>query len=136
MIIQPEYTHQVDRATHNPTEAVSARRTRGYSRKCLKRAYKQACLKTRHDPIFSKESNKKKTNPIRIITKFSNQHKTVKNIIERYWHVLKLDSTIGPFIKKKKKRLLRLNVPGPSRTTWYLANMWGVGQENEIHVNV
>lgn len=75
--------------------------TRGYSKTCLKRAFRRACLKPRHALIFYSESKSNKTNPIWIITRFSNQHRTVKNIVERYWHVLKLDPTIGPFVQDK-----------------------------------
>lgn len=44
-------------------------------------------------------SAKNKTNPIRIITKFSNQHTSIKNIIKKYWHILKLDLIICPFVQ-------------------------------------
>lgn len=74
---------------------------RGYSKTCLKRAFRWACSKPRHELIYNPESNRNKTNPIRIVTRFSNQNKTVKNIVERYWHVLKLDPTISPFMQDK-----------------------------------
>lgn len=40
----------------------------------------------------------KQTNPISIITKCLNPHKTIKCIVEKYWHILTLNATIGPFV--------------------------------------
>lgn len=69
-----------------------------YSNTCLKKAFNRACTRTRSVLLYNPSSKTSKKNPISIITKFSNQHNKNKCIVEKYWHVLTLDTNIGPFV--------------------------------------
>lgn len=74
--------------------------TRGYSKTCLKKAYNRACTRTRNDLLHNPSSKTRRENPISIITRFSNQQKWIKSIVQKYWHVLTMDPIIGPFVPK------------------------------------
>lgn len=87
---------------------------RGYSNTCLKKAFNRACTRTRRDLLYNPSSKTNKKNLISIITKFSNQHKKIKRIVEKYWHVLTLDPTIVP--------LSLLDEPDLSQTSWSPVN--------------
>lgn len=63
---------------------------RGYSHGSLKKAYKQASLKTRHRLLHSQNLNKD-VDCLRIITKFTNQHENIKCMVSKNWHVI-----VGP----------------------------------------
>lgn len=75
-------------------DAVFKREARDYSLTCLKKPLKQHALE--HDLLYNPSSTKTKSNPISIITQFSNQHKSVQKIFEKYWP--KMYPTIGPFV--------------------------------------
>lgn len=66
---------------------------RGYSRTILKKAYQRALGKTRSQLLYK---NQKKTsiNMARFITKFSRQHSQLREIMQKYWHLLLADPKI------------------------------------------
>lgn len=71
---------------------------RGYSHTCLKKAFKRANNQVRQDLLFSK----KKTDTAQatqIITKY-NKHKTIRKIIEKFWHLLRIDPTLNTVISE------------------------------------
>lgn len=70
---------------------------RGYSNKCLKKAYTRAKQQDRrsllHDPKLPK------SNPgVRLITKFSGQHHQIRTILEKYWYLLTSDDMVSKHI--------------------------------------
>lgn len=52
--------------------------------------------------LYNPASKIAKRNPISIITKFSNQHAAIKQIVKRYWYILTMDPVIGPYITKDR----------------------------------
>lgn len=67
---------------------------RGYSNKCLKKAFKKATSQTRQQLLYGVKSPKSDDNQIRIITCFSNQQELFKKIVHKYWRVLALDPIV------------------------------------------
>ncbi|XP_073480204.1 uncharacterized protein [Aquarana catesbeiana] len=77
---------------------------RGYSHASLKRSFKKALLQPREELLYSQKANKSDKNDIgtlRIITKFNNQHRQVRNIVTKYWHMLQCDPTLGPLVPQR-----------------------------------
>ncbi|XP_077344465.1 uncharacterized protein LOC143988608 [Lithobates pipiens] len=73
-------------------------RKRGYSHKCLKRAYNRVKPKTRTSLIFS--TRRPNTNDsVRIITRYSNQHRKFKEILHKFWPLLLADPITKKHIK-------------------------------------
>lgn len=71
---------------------------RGYSKSCLKKAYKRAIERTRSELIYGTKKDKKSDDTTRIILKYSNQHTRIRNIIQKYWHLLSVDPNVGRFV--------------------------------------
>lgn len=43
-----------------------------------------------------------------IITRYSNQHRQINNIVKKYWHLLMLHPSIGPFVSEAPSSTFRL----------------------------
>lgn len=72
---------------------------RGYSHRCLKKAFNRVVNKNKHDLLFSHKRDIPTSNEYtRIITTFSNKHIQVKQIFNKYQHILVSDPTIGSFV--------------------------------------
>lgn len=60
-------------------------------------AFKCANLKNRHELLaFKQISTTNETS--RIITTYTNDHSKIRQICQKYWHLLTSDPTIGPFV--------------------------------------
>lgn len=69
----------------------------GYSNNIFKKAYKKAKGRSHNDLLFS-HKKAKDNDATRIITKYCRQHKQVRHIFNKYWHLLSMDSTLAPFV--------------------------------------
>ncbi|XP_073460898.1 uncharacterized protein [Aquarana catesbeiana] len=70
---------------------------RGYSNTCLKKAYKRALNQSRRD-LLNAQKQPSKDETIRIITTYSSEHRQIKRILNKYWHLLTMDQTLAPFV--------------------------------------
>lgn len=52
----------------------------------------------RHDLLFLKRVKSPETQNSRIITTYTNDHPRVKGILDKYWHLLTSDPTMGPLV--------------------------------------
>lgn len=71
---------------------------RGYSHKCLKQAFNRVEKRKRHDLLFFKKAKPPEIQNSRIITTYTNDHSRVKGILDKYWHLLTSDPTVGPLV--------------------------------------
>lgn len=71
---------------------------RGYSHKCLKKAFSRVDSKNRHNLLFSKKDKSTNNEDTRNITTYSNDQLKVKQIFGKYWHLLTSDPSVGPFV--------------------------------------
>lgn len=71
---------------------------RGYSPTCLKKAFKRARGQLRHNILFSKKTAPTSQPTIRVITTYNKQHGTLKNILQKHWHLLQIDPNLKPHI--------------------------------------
>lgn len=74
--------------------------SRGYSRSCLKKAYNKAMRQSRAI-LLPKPKPRDSSNPTRIIMRFSRQHVTVKNILQKHWSILTDDPTLKTLLPKQ-----------------------------------
>ena len=74
--------------------------SRGYSRSLLKGSFNKVIRLDRSNLIYS-NANKQpnKTDSIRIVTKFSQQHIQMRQIFKKFWPLLLADNTISKYIK-------------------------------------
>ncbi|XP_040206073.1 uncharacterized protein LOC120937139 [Rana temporaria] len=73
--------------------------TRGYSRKCLRRAYNRSSTQLRNDLLSKKKTiTDFKSETTRPVFRYSLQHKAIKDIIQKHWTILTDDPKINPFI--------------------------------------
>lgn len=83
---------------------------RGYSKKCLKKAYLRAKNQNRASLLHNIRS--KKANPgVRLITTYSSQHKQIRDILNKYWYLLMGDRAIMKTMLSKLKRMTRAADP-------------------------
>lgn len=67
---------------------------RGYSKKCLKKAYLRAKNQNRASLLHN--TSCKKANPgVRLITTYSNQHQQTRDILKKYWYLLMGDEKVA-----------------------------------------
>lgn len=75
---------------------------RGYSPTSLKKAFKKVRANPRLSLLF--QDSKKSVDPVqscvqtRIITTFNRQHKAFQHIVEKHWHILRIDPVLSQFI--------------------------------------
>lgn len=68
---------------------------RGYSRSCLKKAYRRAKLKDRENVIHSQKPCKRKQK-VRLITRYAEEH---KKVIQKYWQLLATDEVLSKYVE-------------------------------------
>lgn len=76
---------------------------RGYSPTGLKKSFRRAREKTRHSLLFDKPQKRpsiSQQTQTRIITTFSKEHKALRKILQKHWHILLIDPTLNQFITK------------------------------------
>lgn len=61
--------------------------SRGYSRTCLKKAYNRVIGKQRVE-LLSKVTKRPMPNTTWVITTYSDQHKQIRDIMYKHWHLL------------------------------------------------
>ena len=71
---------------------------RGYSRKCLRKAYNKTKLLPRHTLLHKKKMPNLDSDVTRIILRFSRQHKSIQDIFSKNWTILTDDPKIKPLI--------------------------------------
>lgn len=52
----------------------------------------------RQDLLFSKKSSDTPKSVTRVITTYNKQHKAIKQILQKHWHLLQIDPTLSPHI--------------------------------------
>lgn len=68
-------------------------------RSCLHKAFNKVTIKSRNDLLFKTPSKTiLDSNITRLIVRFSNQHKQIREIIQRHWSILTDDSKIQKFV--------------------------------------
>lgn len=69
---------------------------RGYSKTCLKRAYKKSLAKTRYELLYSQKSrsNGQHDNTTQLIIPYSNQHNEICKIVQKRKSAVGLDKAI------------------------------------------
>lgn len=83
---------------------------RGYSHRCLKRAFNKANNRDRQDLLRSQNKSTPSTNSYtRVITTFSNELTQLRQILTKYWHVLTYDPIVGPFVSPNPLVTFRRN---------------------------
>lgn len=70
---------------------------RGYSSTCLKKAYRRALNKSRHD-LLNTQKQHSNDETTQTFTTYSSQHQQVKRIMNKYWHLLTMDLTLAFFV--------------------------------------
>lgn len=73
---------------------------RGYSKKCLKKAYSHAYKQTRTS-LLQDKTKQNDSKITRLITTFDIDHMNIRKILSRHWHVLTGDPKIAKFISPK-----------------------------------
>lgn len=75
----------------------------GYSKTCLKKAYKKSLEKNRCELLYSQKSKSEalNDNATRLIISYSNQHNKISNVIQKCWHLLSMDLNLGKFVPTK-----------------------------------
>lgn len=112
-------------------------RMRGYSKKCLAKAYNQARGKTRDSLLFHKKVAKKNGN-VRFVTRYSSQHEDFKAILQKHWYLLMSDLVISGFVPPQsfvvyrrasslKDKLVHSHLTGPSPKTHSLKGIFQCG---------
>lgn len=81
---------------------------RGYSRSCLKKAFKKAQGKSR-DAVLLSEPKKKDSNTVRFITTYSDQHEQIRRIMQKHWHLLSADPILTKYLGVNPDITLRLS---------------------------
>lgn len=71
---------------------------RGYSKNCIKRAYKKATTFTRDEALFGRR-HKEPSSTVRLITTYNSQHNKVKEILNRHWYLLTNDAILNKYVK-------------------------------------
>lgn len=74
---------------------------RGYSHSILKKSFKRANGHTRREILFSHRKKPDNCAPVRMIMRFSNQHESIKSILDRFWHILYADPTLRPYLSAR-----------------------------------
>lgn len=70
----------------------------GYSNSVLKKAYHKAKNKIRSDLLFS-HKQVETDNQTRVVTQYTSQHKQIRQILQKYWHLFYIDATLAPLLK-------------------------------------
>lgn len=70
---------------------------RGYSSPCLKKAYRKT-IKLSHHDLLNVQKQPSTDDKTRSITRYSTQHKQLKWILNKYWYLLPMDSSLSPFV--------------------------------------
>lgn len=73
-------------------------RLRGYSNKCLKKAYIRAKKQDRLNLIHG-QTTPKSDPGLRIITRFSGQHQRVRDLLQKHWYLLMGDPNVSKHLK-------------------------------------
>lgn len=73
---------------------------RGYFYSILKKAFKRANAQTRCELLFGHRRRTDDSSVVRMITRFSNQHQSVKSIFNKFWHLLYADPTLRPHLSE------------------------------------
>lgn len=82
-------------------------KSKGYSHKCLKRAYNRVKTQRRSSLIFSLK-HQNKANTVRVITRYSNQHKEMRDILTKFWPLLAADPIVKKYPEITFRRVLSL----------------------------
>lgn len=86
---------------HFESEARALRerlKARGYSNKCLKRAYLRAKKSDRSQLIHGR-TNPKLDPGLRLITTFSGQHQQMRDLLQKHWYLLMGDPNVSKHLK-------------------------------------
>lgn len=73
---------------------------RGYSKTCLRKAYKCATVPSGQTLLYARKMSKAFTT-IWLITHYCGQHHQIKRIMDKYWHLLGMDTEISPLVSEK-----------------------------------
>lgn len=82
---------------HEAKTLIDRLRLWGYSNKCLRKAYIRAKKQDRSHLIHGQTP---KPDPgLRLITRFSGQHRQVRNLLQKHWYLLMGDSNVSKHLK-------------------------------------